>query len=213
MTNSTNQENKEKENLCLVERIVLWENPQLTALIFLSGLLFLVSCLFLPFLQILTNIGLYLSLISLATKLYVHLMGFLKKPCQDILVQCDSIVFDVDPDLLETIVRESCQRLSSWFMMLRSLLLVHDFEQSVKFCFLLYIFSHLVCLVNTLPLLLAGWILMFTFPSVYQRHQADIQTILELARDKCTALNGTLASKLSPRKRKHTRFAPSVKDK
>ena len=143
MTNSTNQENKEKENLCLMERIVLWENPQLTALIFLSGLLFLVSCLFLPFLQILTNIGLYLSLLSLATKLYVHLMGFLKKPCQDILVQCDSIVFDVDPDLLETIVQESCQRLSSWFMMLRSLLLVHDFEQSVKFCFLLYIFSHL----------------------------------------------------------------------
>ena len=143
MTNSTNQENKEKENLCLVERIVLWENPQLTALIFLGGLLFLVSCLFLPFLQILTNIGLYLSLLSLAAKLYVHLMGFLKKPCQDILVQCDSIVFDVDPDLLETIVRESCQRLSSWFMMLRSLLLVHDFEQSVKFCFLLYIFSHL----------------------------------------------------------------------
>ena len=143
MTISTNQENKEKENVSLVEKIVLWENPQLTALIFLCGLVFLVSCLFLPFLQILTNIGLYLSLLSLAAKLYVHLMGFLKKPCQDILVQCDSIVFDVDPDLLETIVQESCQRLSSWFMMLRSLLLVHDFEQSVKFCFLLYIFSHL----------------------------------------------------------------------
>ena len=143
MTISTNQENKEKENVSLVEKIVLWENPQLTALIFLCGLVFLVSCLFLPFLQILTNIGLYLSLTSLATKLYVHLMGFLKKPCQDVLVQCDAIVFDIDQELLEAIVQETCQRLFNWFMILRSLLLVHDFEQSVKFCFLLYIFSHL----------------------------------------------------------------------
>ena len=143
MTISTNQENKEKENVSLAEKIVLWENPQLTSVIFLSGLGFLVSCLFLPFLQILTNIGLYLSLTSLATKLYVHLMGFLKKPCQDVLVKCDAIVIDLDQELLETIIRESCQRLSNWFMMLRSLFLVHDFEQSVKFCFLLYIFSHL----------------------------------------------------------------------
>ena len=125
----------------LIPSIVLWEDIQLSGAIFLCGLIFLGSCFHYPLHFVLTVIVLYVSMTTLVAKLYVHLMGYLKKPCKDILATLD--VYEVSDAEIATFVKRSSNKLLIVFAKVRSLLFVHDFETSAKFCFLLYILSHL----------------------------------------------------------------------
>ena len=125
----------------LIQAIVLWENRQLSGVIFLCGLMFLGSCVLYPLHFVLTTIALYVSMSTLAAKLYVHLMGYLKKPCKDILATLD--VYEISDAEMESFVKRSSDKLLIVLAKVRGLLFVHDFETSAKFCFLLYILSHL----------------------------------------------------------------------
>ena len=125
----------------LIRKIVLWENRQLSGVIFLSGLIFFGSCFLFPLHFVLTNLALYLSLTTLAAKLYVHLMGYLKKPCKDILATLD--IYQMDEEAIESFVKRCTDKVFIVLAKVRGLLFVHDLETSAKFCFLLYILSHL----------------------------------------------------------------------
>ena len=144
----------------LILAIVLWENKQLSGVIFLSGLIFLGSCVLYPLHYVLTTIALYVLMTTLAVKLYVHLMGYLKKPCKDILASLD--VHEIDDAEIECFVKRSSDKLLFVLAKVRSLLFVHDFETSAKFCFLL-ISDFQQNVIEKLPsqptltLLLAGW--------------------------------------------------------
>ena len=71
-------------------------------------------------------------------------MGFLKKPCRDILDAIETEAFKEKENILnEEIVKDLTEKLNKTIMKMRSLLFVHDFENSTKFCFLLYMLSYL----------------------------------------------------------------------
>ena len=123
--------------------VILWKNFRFSLIIFISGFVFLVLTLFYSLMSVLTSTLLYISLTCLAAKLYVHLMGFLKKPCVDILVKLDSEYFSVNEAALEEMSREYCEKLILFLSEFRSLLFVHDFEKSSKFAVLLYMLSYL----------------------------------------------------------------------
>ena len=69
-----------------MRRIILWENIQLSSSIFLSGVLFLVSCLFFSFLSVMTNLVLCLSVSTLAAKLYVRDVNGIRDSICDTLI-------------------------------------------------------------------------------------------------------------------------------
>ena len=124
-------------------KILMWEEVKVTGIIFLSGLVFLLSCLHLTFLSVLTNLALWVSLSTLATKIYVHLMGFMKKPCRDILASLDTAVFLIDKETMDSLVKTTSEKIIFFLGNLRSLLLVHNFEHSAKFSLLLYCLTYL----------------------------------------------------------------------
>ena len=123
--------------------VILWKNFRFSLIIFISGLVLLTLTLFYSLISVLTSTLLYICLTCLAAKLYVHLMGFLKKPCVDILVKIDSEYFSVKEATLVEMTKEYCEKLILFFSEFRSLLFVHDFEKSSKFAFLLYMLSYL----------------------------------------------------------------------
>ena len=130
--------------MSVLQRLVMWEDCRVSGAVFLAGLLLLLACALLPLLCVLTNLALYLSLATLAAKLYVHLMGFLKKPCEDLLASLEARGrLQWDDETVEAVVKKTCDKALIVLAKLRSLFLVHDFEVSAKFCFLLYIMSHL----------------------------------------------------------------------
>merc|ERR1711923_99166 len=110
-----------------VVRIIAWENRLLSAGVFAGGLVFLLSCLRWSVLSVTTNSLLYVFLASLLSKLYVHLMGFMKKPCKDPLTELQKIDLDVD---VEEVLKEVTRKLKTVLEQARDLLLAHDIEKS-----------------------------------------------------------------------------------
>ena len=123
-----------------VVRIIAWENRLLSAGVFAGGLVFLLSCLRWSVLSVTTNSLLYVFLASLLSKLYVHLMGFMKKPCKDPLTELQKIDLDVD---VEEVLKEVTRKLKTVLEQARDLLLAHDIEKSAKFCLFLYLLTYL----------------------------------------------------------------------
>ena len=70
--------------------------------------------------------------------------------------------------------------------------------------------SLLASLVNTLSVLVAAWVAVFTVPLAATRHRATLDAAARLVRDRWTRLKMVAAA---PRQRKITRFAPGVKEK
>ena len=120
--------------------ILAWEDRLLSAGVFTGGLVFLISCLRWSVLSVTTNSLLYIFLASLLSKLYVHLMGFMKKPCKDLLTELQRVDLDVD---VEEVVREVARKLKTVLEQARDLLLAHDIEKSAKFCLFLYLLTYL----------------------------------------------------------------------
>merc|ERR1712223_378658 len=60
-----------------------WKDPVLSGLVAGSGLLFLGALSCYSLIAVVAYFGLSLVLLGLGSKLYVHLMGLLKKPCRD----------------------------------------------------------------------------------------------------------------------------------
>ena len=121
--------------------LLYWENSLLSAGVFAAGLLFLSACLHWSVLSVTANLLLYMFLASLASKLYVHLMGFMKKPCKDILTELQRI--DIEEKKVEQVVREVAGRVKTAMEQARDLLLAHDIERSAKCCLLLYLLTYI----------------------------------------------------------------------
>merc|ERR1712032_1442726 len=66
--------------LCELTR---WKDPVLSGLVAGSGLLFLIALSCYSLIAVAAYFGLSFVLLGLGSKLYVHLMGLLKKPCKD----------------------------------------------------------------------------------------------------------------------------------
>merc|ERR1712126_173019 len=90
-------------SLCELTR---WKDPVLSGLVAGSGLLFLIALSCYSAIAVAAYFGLSLVLLGLGSKLYVHLMGLLKKPCKDPLAKVESLNLEVT----ESRCRESSPR-------------------------------------------------------------------------------------------------------
>ena len=129
--------------MSLLVRLIYWDSWLLSTSVFSGGLLLLASCLRWSLLSVTATSLLYTFLASLAYKLYVHLMGFMKKPCitLDILTEMQKIEIE-EKDVEKVLCKAGRQ-----FKMIAdhglALLLAHDIEKSAKFCLFLYLLTYL----------------------------------------------------------------------
>ena len=122
----------------------MWSHPPVSGLVLAAGLVLLVSLLRFSLISVVAHAALAVLLLAVAARVYVHLMGFLKKPCEDLLASLEARGrLQWDDQTVEAVVKKTCDNALIVLAKLRSLFLVHDFEVSAKFCFLLYIMSHL----------------------------------------------------------------------
>merc|ERR1712156_1117989 len=63
--------------------VLRWSHPQVSALVLLSGLVFFISLLKFSLVSVLAHFALAMLMLGVGSRVYVHLMGFLKKPCSD----------------------------------------------------------------------------------------------------------------------------------
>merc|ERR1719153_386657 len=127
-----------------------WTSPPSTGLVFTSGLVLLTSLMTHSVISVAAYLALALTLLGLGTKLYVHLMGMLKKPCKDPFVQLAALDLTLSQEIVEGVLSRGVELYNQTVAELRRLLLLENYLDSVKFALAMYLLSLLGSLVNTL---------------------------------------------------------------
>ena len=125
----------------MMVRLIFWDSWLLSSSVFSAGLVLLASCLRWSLLSVTATLLLYTFLASLGYKLYVHLMGFMKKPCRDILTELQK--FEIDEKDVEKVLCKASHKLKIIVDHGLALLFAHDIEKSAKFCLFLYLLTYL----------------------------------------------------------------------
>ncbi|XP_069738775.1 reticulon-2 isoform X2 [Phaenicophaeus curvirostris] len=88
----------------------------------------------------------------------------------------------LSPEQQQLWARRLARHLSAAKHTLTRLFLVHSLPESLKFAFFFYLLTYVGAVCNGVTLLGAGIICAFTFPVLYQHHQAQIEQSLDLLR-------------------------------
>merc|ERR1712055_25882 len=179
-----------------LKSILNWSEPALSGLIFGSGFVFLLSLSHFSLLSVLAYFALTLLFFGVGCKVYVHLMGTLKKPCKDPLAKIEVIDMALDSEKLEATLSKVVESLNEVVVKVRGLCLLQNYVESAKFAALLYVASNIGAVFNTLTLLTIAWVAVFVIPTAYEQNQAKVDEVLAQVKTQYEAINQKVAAML-----------------
>ena len=144
--------------------ILNWSDPSLSGLIFGPGLVFLLF-------------------FCMGCKVYVHLMGTLKKPCKDPLAKVEVMDLAISGENIEALLAPDVEGLNTATAQLRGLCLVQNYFESAKFAVVLYVTT--------------TWITIFVLPTVYKQNQAKADEVFGKVKTQYESVNKKVAAMLS----------------
>ena len=144
--------------------ILNWSDPSLSGLIFGPGLVFLLF-------------------FCMGCKVYVHLMGTLKKPCKDPLAKVEVMDLAISGENIEALLAPDVEGLNTATAQLRGLCLVQNYFDSAKFAVVLYVTT--------------TWITIFVLPTVYKQNQAKADEVFGKVKTQYESVNKKVAAMLS----------------
>jgi len=177
-----------------------WVDPVSSGVVLALGLLLLLSLSCYSTISIIANLLLLGVVVGLGSKMYVHLMGMLKKPCKDPLAQLAVVDLSIPEDCehLAEFVKSCVDTYNTSASTLRSVLLGEDMYGSLKFGLVVYMLTFVGAIFNTLTLLTIGWVLSFILPKVlykiYEDNQDPIDELYYKVVDQYSALDGKVAA-------------------
>merc|ERR1719206_1557180 len=110
-------------------------------------------------------------------KVYVHLMGALKKPCKGPLAKIEVMDLEISNETLDKLLEDIVGLFNKTSAQL-SLCLVQNYLDTSKFAVLMYVATFIGSIFNTLTLLTMAWGLLFVIPTVYEQNQAKVDEVL-----------------------------------
>ena len=151
--------------------ILRWSHPQVSALILVAGFVFLVSLLKFSLISVTAHFALAALMLGVGCRVYVHLMGFLKKPCRDPLDLVRDIEVTLPSEKVDSFVGTTAENVNHLAPKIKSLILFENYIDTLKFSVLLYIFTYIGAVFNTLTLVILSWEGAFLFPTIYDQNQ------------------------------------------
>jgi len=161
-------------------KIFHWVDPMTSGVTLLSGLIVLIALGCYSVISIVSNLLLLGVVIGCSCKIYVHLMGMLKKPCKDPLAQLAVLDLSVTENCISDSVVALVEGYNFAINHLRRLLLGEDLYDSLKFGLLLYVGTILGAIfTNTSVLVGICWVLSFVLPKLYEDNQDCFDELFE----------------------------------
>merc|ERR1711992_329957 len=151
--------------------ILRWSHPQVSALILVAGFVFLVSLLKFSLISVTAHFALAALMLGVGCRVYVHLMGFLKKPCRDPLDLVRDIEVTLPSEKVDSFVGTTAENVNNLALKMKNLILFENYIATLKFIILLYIITFIGAVFNTLTLLILSWVGAFLFPTIYDQNQ------------------------------------------
>ena len=176
--------------------VLRWSHPQVSALVLLSGLVFLISLLKFSLVSVLAHFALAMLMLGVGSRVYVHLMGFLKKPCSDPLDLVRDIEVTLPTEKVESFVSSAAENVNNFALKTKSLILFENYIETLKFAILLYIITFIGAVFNTLSLLILAWLGAFLFPTIYDQNKDQFDDMADKFMEKYRGIDAKIHSLL-----------------
>merc|ERR1711944_335193 len=160
----------------LQEHLVYWNNPLETGVVFGSILVLMVAVKYMSLISVVANLGLALVTSTVAFRIYKSVLSAVKKtedaghPFKkyldiDVTLSSDKVV-----ELTDKLVT----KLNDLLKKLKTVFLVEDFVESLKFGVAMYMLTYVGRIINGLTILILIWVSIFSAPRIYRDNQAKI---------------------------------------
>merc|ERR1712156_31775 len=173
-----------------------WTHPHVSGLVLGAGLVFLVSLVKFSLLSVLAHFALAVLMFGVGSRVYVHLMGFLKKPCSDPLDLVRDIEVTLPAEKVEAIISSAAENINNLALKTKSLILFENYIDTLKFSVLLYIITFIGAVFNTLSLLIVAWLGAFLFPTIYDQNQGQLDILAAQLVEKYQGIDAKINSLL-----------------
>jgi len=160
----------------LQEHLVYWNNNPLETGVVFGSVLVMVAVKYMSLISVVANLGLALVTSTVAFRIYKSVLSAVKKtddtghPFKKYLDIDTTLSSDKVLELTDSLVT----KLNAFLKKLKSVFLVEDIVETLKFGVAMYMLTYVGRIINGLTILILIWVSIFSAPRIYRDNQAKI---------------------------------------
>jgi len=164
-----------------VAELVYWRDPKKSGIVFGTGLVILLSLIYFSIISVVAYSSLAALSVTLSFRIYKNVLQAVQKtneghPFKEYL----DVPITPTPERVHQLVDVALAHFNATLNKLRSVFLVEDIIDSVKFVVFFWCLTYLGSWFNGLTLVILGYLAFFSLPKVYEMHKAQIDQYLNL---------------------------------
>merc|ERR1712152_70824 len=177
--------------------LLYWENPRDSGIACGSVLVCLLAVRYISLISVIGNLSLALVTATMGFRIYKSVLAAVNKtqeghPFKQFL----DIDVTLPADKVAEITDGLFAKLNSILAKLKSVLLVENVLESIKFAVAMYLLTYIGALMNGLTIVTLAWIGVFSLPRVYRDNQKQIDEAINPLKSKLDDLQSKLQSSL-----------------
>merc|ERR1711928_111443 len=162
-----------------VRSLVYWDNPRDSGIVCGSVLVCLLAVRYISLISVVGNLSLALITATLSFRIYKSVLSAVNKtneghPFKQFL----DVDVTLPADKVSSLSNSFFGKLNNVLLKLKSLLLVENAVESVKFAVSMYLLTYVGAILNGLTLITLAWVAAFSAPRVYRDNQKQIDEAL-----------------------------------
>merc|ERR1712007_56397 len=180
-----------------MDSLLYWENPRDSGIACGSILVCLLAVRYISLISVIGNLSLALVTATMSFRIYKSVLAAVNKtqeghPFKQFL----DIDVTLPADKVAEITDGLFAKLNSILAKLKSVLLVENVLESIKFAVAMYLLTYIGAIMNGLTIVTLAWIGIFSLPRVYRDNQKQIDEAINPLKSKLEDLQAKLQSSL-----------------
>jgi hypothetical protein len=180
-----------------VRSLMYWDNPRDSGIVCGSVLVCLLAVRYISLISVLGNLSLALVTATMSFRIYKSVLAAVNKTQEGHPFKA---FLEIDVSLPESQVTSTLEsavsRLNCVLATLKSVILVENITESIKFALAMYVLSYLGAMMTGLTLLTLTWAGLFSLPRLYKDNQKKIDEAILPLKTKLEEMQGKLSSSL-----------------
>merc|ERR1712218_205140 len=172
--------NKDKDQVIMwlspdqLNSLMYWDNPRDSGIICGSVLVCLLAVRYISLISVIGNLSLALVTATMSFRIYKSVLTAVNKT-QDGHPSKQFLDVDVTlpADKISGLTEGFFSKLNNFLLRLKSILLVENVVESLKFAVAMYLLTYLGAIMNGLTILTLGWVGVFSVPRIYRDKKTD----------------------------------------
>jgi len=180
-----------------VRALVYWDNPRDSGVVCGSLLVCLLAVRYISLISVLGNLSLALVTATMSFRIYKSVLAAVNKTQEGHPFKA---FLETDVSLPESqivsAVEAAAARINSVTATLKSVILVENIIETVKFAVAMYVLSYVGAIMTGLTLVTVTWVGLFSLPRLYRDNQKQIDEAILPLKTKLEEMQGKISAAL-----------------